>query len=98
NLHPLDHGRDAAGVALATDVQPGAVNDGQAAGDRHPVPALLAADAQVGQAHVDEGLTRELVLGAFDLLQAQDVRGVFGDETGDLIDAQADRADVPGDD
>jgi len=62
------------------------------------VPALLTADPQVGQAHVDEGLTRELVLGAFDLLQAQDVRGVLGDETGDLINAQADRVDVPGDD
>jgi hypothetical protein len=49
-------------------------------------------------AHLGEGVTGELVLQAFDLLQAQDVGPALGDEPGDLLDAQADGVDVPGGD
>ena len=59
------------------------------------MPALLAGDGQVRHAHGLEGLAGELVRLALDFLQAQDVRGLFGDEPGDLIDTQADRVDVP---
>ena len=51
---------------------------------------------QVRQAHLDEGLARELALLALDLLQAQHVRRLLGDEAGDLLGAQADGIDVPG--
>nr|WP_262423198.1 hypothetical protein [Brevundimonas denitrificans] len=62
------------------------------------MPALLARDLQVRQAHVPEGGLRKLVREAFDLLQAQHIRGLFGHEAGDLFGAQADGVDVPGDD
>jgi hypothetical protein len=48
------------------------------------------------QAHLFEGGARELIRRAFDLLQHQNVGSPFGDEPGDLIDAQADGVDVPG--
>ncbi len=69
---------------------------GQATGDGDAMPALLAADLQVRQAHLFEGAHRKLVVGAFDFLQQQDVGGALGHIAGDLIDAQANRVDVPG--
>ncbi len=48
------------------------------------------------QAHVDEGVQRELPLAALDLLQAEYVRRLLLDEAGDLLGAQADGIDVPG--
>jgi hypothetical protein len=98
DLDAVDHHADAAGVALAADIQPGRLGDRLAAGDGYAVPALLTADLQVRQAHGLEGRPGELVLQAFDLLQAQDVGPALGDEAGDLIGAQADRVNVPGGD
>ena len=60
------------------------------------MPALLAGDLQVRQAHVDEGLARELALPALDLLHAENIRGLFRDEAGGLLGAQAYGVDVPG--
>ncbi len=96
DLHARDLGRDAAGVALAANVQRRSGLQRQARGDGHPVPTLLALDLQVRQAHVGEGLDGELALPALDLLQAQDVGGLFGHEAGDMIGAKAHRIDVPG--
>ena len=48
------------------------------------------------QAHVDEGLNRELASLALDLLQAQNVGRGLLDEAGGLLGAQADGVDVPG--
>jgi len=90
--------RDAAGVALAAVHQGRDVFDGQPRGDRHAVPALLAGDLDVFQAHGLEGLARELAVLAFDFLHAQDVGRLFVDEPGGLFGAEADGIDIPGGD
>ena len=89
-------GRDAARVTQFADLEGVAVLKRQTACDGDAVPALLARHAKVGHAHVLESAARKLVGGAFDLLQHQDIGRAFGDEAGDLVDAQADGVDVPG--
>ncbi len=89
-------GGDAAGMPLAADIQRPGVLERQARGDGHAMPALLAFDAQVRQAHLDEGAGRELSLPTLDLLQTDHVRRLLPDEAGDLLTAEADGVDVPG--
>jgi hypothetical protein len=62
------------------------------------MPALLAGDPHMRQAHGGEGLPGELGLLTLDLLQAQDVGRLFVDEARDLLGAQADGVDIPGGD
>ncbi len=95
DLDPGDDPGDAAGVALAAGVERAGRLDRQARGDGHAVPALLAGDGQVRQAHVHEGLGREFGLPALGLLQADDVRSALGDEARHLLGAQPYRIDVP---
>ena len=64
--------------------------------DRDAVHALLAGKMDVRIAGRFECLARKLVLQAFDLLQAQHVRLLPLQESGDAGDTEADRIDVPG--
>jgi hypothetical protein len=52
----------------------------------------------MGIAGALEGVVGEKMLGALDLLQAQHVGPLLAEEAKDLLDAQADRIDVPGGD
>src|SRR5690606_34632592 len=96
DLDPGDLRPDAAGVALAADLQRLGVLDRMARGDGHPVPALLAGDAEVGESEVLEHLPGELARLALDLLQAQNVGRHFVDHSADELATRADRVDVPG--
>ena len=96
HVHARDAAGDAAGVTQLADLKRVVVLDGQARGDGDAMPALLAAHPQMRQAHLLERRARELVGGAFDLLQQQDVRRALGHEPRHLIDAQANRVYVPG--
>ena len=79
-------------MAFAADVQGRGRLERQARGDRHAVPALLAADLQVRQSGLGQASARELGLLALDLLQAEDVGRLLADEAGDLLGAQTRRS------
>ena len=65
--------------------------------DRHAVVALHPVHQHMAIAERLEQLAREQLVGRLGLLQAQDVRRPFRDEPPDIVDAQPDRVDVPGD-
>ncbi len=83
-------------MALTADLKLRTRLERKARSDGDAMPALLAADRQMRQAHLHKGLARKLALLALDLLQAQYVRRLFGDEARHLVDAQPHRVDVPG--
>src|SRR5262245_35122682 len=62
----------------------------------HAVIALLAVERGMLVAEPLEALEREFVVRAFGLLQTEHVRPHRLDETGDEIDAESHRIDVPG--
>src|SRR5579859_1158605 len=83
-------------MAFAADIELRRVGERQARSDGHAMPALLACDLQVRQAHLREGLAGELTLSTLDLLHAQDIRGLLGHKAGGLFGAKANRIDIPG--
>ncbi len=64
--------------------------------DGDPVIALLAVNGLMGVTGLGQCVGRKLVVGAFDLLQAQDIGGVLGQEIEDDGQPQPHRIDVPG--
>ena len=85
-----------AAVALGAQVVDGDALEWQAREHRDAVIALLAVDRDVHVAEAAEAPERKRVIGTFRLLQADHVGPRCLDMAGDLIDAQADRVDVPG--
>ncbi len=81
HLDALHHYRDAARVALTADLKLRTRLERKARSDGDAMPALLAADRQMRQAHLHKGFSRGNSPSlALDLLQAQYVRRLFGDE------------------
>src|SRR4029079_16407310 len=89
---------DVARLAVVLPVVPADLAQFDAADGGDAVIALLPVNRAVAVAERLERSMRELLLAALDLLQAQHVGCVLGKKARDLLDAQADRIDVPGGD
>src|SRR5690606_31502672 len=94
----LEQRADMAGTADTARMLAGILHPGHPRDDRDAMIALLRMQHDMLVAKLPEGREGELVLLAFDLLQAQDIRLVADDELLDDGHAQPHRVDVPGGD
>ena len=84
------------GMALAAEILDAGFAERDFREDRHPVIGLLAVDRLVDIAQLVKGRGREQAGFDLGLLQAQHIRLLLGQETGDQLLAKAHRIDVPG--
>ena len=89
---------DMAAIDLAAESADSASLERQPREHHDAVIALLAVERDMLVAKPLEALARKAVVGAFGLLQAQDIGTHRFDEFGDEIDAKPHRIDVPGGD
>ena len=94
----LELGRDMAGIVLAAKGEGMGFAERQARENGDAVIALLAIDRLMDIAEVAEDIPREKRVRNLGLLQAEHVRGIGFQETGDQIGPQTDGIDVPGGD
>src|SRR5579863_8159787 len=87
--------RDMAAVAFLAEVAAVDVRERVARDDGDAVVALLAVERDVPVAELLERGGGKIRVGAFRLLQAERVRLLILEESGDRFDAQPDRIDVP---
>ena len=87
-----------ASLAVILPVVPPEFAERQPADGGDPVIALLSVHGLVDVAELRQRLGRKLVRLALDLLQAEHVDVLLAQHARDLVDAQADRIDVPGGD
>ena len=87
---------DVARLAVVLPVVPSDLAQRYAADGSDAVIAFLPVDHAVGIAERLERRVRELLLAALDLLQTQHVGPFLLEQAHDLVDAQADRIDIPG--
>jgi hypothetical protein len=90
NLHSRN-----TGLFVATKARFLSLFQRKTGGNRHPMPALLPTDMQVGETHLGEGSSWKFAIAAFDFLQAQNIRAMLFNKALYQPCAQANRVNVP---
>ena len=96
NTRAVERDCEMARMSAAANVAALLQREGEARERGDAVIALLARDRDMGKAERAELARREILLDAFDLLQAEDIGLHRLDEATDEIEPEPDRVDVPG--